>query len=76
MLVIAGEVRVPERHTDILVPHQGLHRRQTGTAHDQLTRNGMAQVMEGKISPIGLVYHTCKRRAERPLWLIRMGPKH
>ena len=74
--MIAGEIRVPERHADVLVPHQGLHHRQIDAAHDQPTREGMAQVMEGKIRPIRLAYHVCKRRVERPVWLTHTGPKH
>jgi len=63
-LVIAGEVRVLECHTDIFVPHKGLYRWQIDATHDQPTRKGVAQVMEGKIRHTRLAYRTCKHRLE------------
>jgi hypothetical protein len=64
LLVITGEVPVPECHTDVLMSHQGLHRSQIDTAHNQLTRKGVVQVMEGKILHTRLAYRMRKCCAE------------
>ena len=74
--MIAGEMRVPECHADVLVPHQSLPRWQIDATHDQSTRKSMAQVIEGKIYHIRLAYCMRKRCAEGSVWFTRTSSKH
>jgi hypothetical protein len=76
LLMIAGEMRVPECHADVLVPHQSLPRWQGDATHNQPTRKSMAQVIEGKIYHTCLAYCMHKRCAEGSVQFTRTSSKH
>ena len=76
LLMIAGEMRVPEYHIDVLMPHQSLHRWQGDATHNQPTRKSMAQVIEGKIYHTCLAYCMHKRCAEGSVQFTRTSSKH
>jgi hypothetical protein len=61
--VIVREIRIAQRHRDIFIGHQFLHRWAVHSSHHQTARKGVLQVREREISSSTL--RTASSHAER-----------
>src|SRR5215510_4310713 len=64
LLMVCGEMGIPQSHTNVLMSEQFLYCWQIDSSHHQATRKGMPQIVEGEIGYPSLLHGCLECRAE------------